>query len=55
MKCNFCGKITDEVDFLITADDGTAICNKCVVQCSLILQKHYFTKAYHSFCGCLNV
>lgn len=39
LYCSFCHRSQYEVDQLITAEDGVAICNNCVQECVQVIKQ----------------
>lgn len=37
--CSFCGRGTDDIDFIVPGPPGVAICNECVMICNSIIKK----------------
>ncbi len=42
--CSFCGKSEDESEIIITSENGSAICSKCVDLCRDIVGSHRVKK-----------
>jgi len=47
LKCSFCGKSEDDVDYLVTSGNGANICDKCILlSLSSLCEYEHFQKKF---------